>query len=517
MKYRFLAVLVCVLLSGTIATSVACDRSHDDSTPTSSQPYEIKVQYIEASSDYEYGVKAGRMYAGMIKLLPSILPDQLANMGMPSLSPDHIEYVKTYYPEYLERMKGVQRATAVPPQDLMLIGAAIGSYAGCTTSASSPPATLNDDVILTWNCDLPISTKILLKDISSSPEVDAPVLFGKPLLYIRDITGHNKVFCIGIPGVLELPLINDKGLAFVGNAVSMKDDGPGLSDIEILNAVMDRSSTVEEAAELIKNSPRFTSDKASLCNLNYLFADANGGIASIEATNKYFAVKYGKETNGILAQANHHQWLDFRKTGAPNANPQPYGYRSSWIRARRMWDLLEENSGKIDLDTAMGFTRDTANGPEPGRGGYYSICRYGSRDAEEKIPDAPSLYKEDSTILAFVIQPRERVVWYCGAHPDEAPYIKIDLSEHFGKDTEKIKVQEHVMMFTPPQMPPLEEVPKEKVEKREEGISLPPIIGKIAQLPLCASSFLNISCSYCCPFDPTPCLRPIIRQLFSQR
>ena len=86
MKYKLLTVLVCVLLVGTIATSGACDLSHDDSTPTSSQPYEIKVQYIEASSDYEYGVKAGRMYAGMIKLLPSILPDQLANMGMPSLS-----------------------------------------------------------------------------------------------------------------------------------------------------------------------------------------------------------------------------------------------------------------------------------------------------------------------------------------------------------------------------------------------------------------------------------------------
>ncbi|VUT25516.1 MAG: hypothetical protein MOIL_01092 [Candidatus Methanolliviera sp. GoM_oil] len=58
----------------------------------------------------------------------------------------------------------------------------------------------------------------------------------------------------------------------------------------------------------------------------------------------------------------------------------------------------------------MGFTRDTANGPEPGKGGYYSICRYGPRDAEEKIPDALSLYKKDSTIFALVIQPRERVV-----------------------------------------------------------------------------------------------------------
>jgi hypothetical protein len=80
---------------------------------------------------------------------------------------------------------------------------------------------------------------MLLKDISSPPEVDAPILLGKSLFYIRDIAGHNKVFCLGIPGILELPLINDKGLAFVGNAVSVKDKGPGLSGIEILNKVMD--------------------------------------------------------------------------------------------------------------------------------------------------------------------------------------------------------------------------------------------------------------------------------------
>ena len=105
------------------------------------------------------------------------------------------------------------------------------------------------------------------------------------------------------------------------------------------------------------------------------------------------------------------------------------------------------------------------------------------------------------------------MVWYCGAHPDEAPYIRIDLSEYFGKDIEKIEVFSHVS-FKPPKMPPLEEVPK--VEKKtEEGMSIPPIMGKIAQLPLCASPFLNISCSYCCPFDPTPCLKPIIRQLLS--
>jgi hypothetical protein len=336
----------------------------------------------------------------------------------------------------LERLKGVQASTKVRPEQLILLGMAFNAFlgkagAGCTVSASAPPATVGDRVFLTWNLDFSYIYKMILPNLVSDPEVDEPEILGMSLFFVRDIEGHNKVFCLGIPGILEMPLLNDKGLAFVGNAVRMRDEGAGLSMVEILNKIMDQCSTVEEAAEIIKNSPRFTSSAMDLCNLNYLFGDAEGGIASVEATHQYFAVKYGKETGGILAQANHHQWLDYHKTGAASSNRQPYGYKSSWIRATRMWELLEENEGKITLEKAMSFTADTANGPEPGKGGYDSICRYGPRDSAKLIPNASSSFKEDSTLMAFVIQPKERIIWYCGAHPDEAPYMKIDVGEYF--------------------------------------------------------------------------------------
>jgi hypothetical protein len=219
-----------------------------------------------------------------------------------------------------------------------------------------------------------------------------------------------------------MPLLNDKGLTFVGNAVAMKDEGPGLSNMEILNKIMDRCSTVREAAKIIESSPRFTSSEFGPCNMNYLLGDAKGEIASVEATHQYFAVKYGKETGGILAQVNHHQWLDYNKTGAYS----PEDYVSSWTRGERMWELLRENKGEIDLELAMSFTADTANGQEPGVGGYESICRY-----KERV-DPLSHYdpSREGTCFTFVIQPKEKIVWWCGAHPDEAPYIKIDLSEY---------------------------------------------------------------------------------------
>jgi hypothetical protein len=402
------------------------------------ESYEIKVYKIKASSDLEYGEKVGRMYAPIIKLLPSFAPIGLKGMDMPLPSPEHVSYVKTDYPELFERLEGIEASTGVRPEQLILLGMAFDAFlgklgAGCTTSASAPPATIGDEVFLTWNMDFSYIAKMALPNIISSPEVDAPEMLGIPIFFIRDIKGHNKVFCLGLPGILEMPVLNDKGLAFVGNAVAMKDEGPGLSDIELINKIMDRCSTVEEAAEIIEDSPRFTSSAMSLCNLNYLFGDEKGGIASIEATHQYFAVRYGKETQGILAQANHHQWLDYHLTGAPPSNRAPYGYRSSWIRATRMWELLEENKGKITLEKAMSFTADTANGPEGDKGGYDSICRYGIRDGAEKIPEAPKLFQTDSTMFALVIQPKERIIWYCGAHPDEAPYMKIDVGAIFAQ------------------------------------------------------------------------------------
>jgi hypothetical protein len=397
--------------------------------------YKLKIGYIKASSDYEYGKKAGTVNPDITRMIYDTFSKMLKNLGIPPVSPDHVSILAKNYPEYFQRLKGVQESTGISVSKLILIGSAMSSGIGCTTSASAPPATVEGQVFLTWNVDFSYRFKQMLTDIVSAPEISAPEIKGMPIFFVRDIESHNKLFCLGIPGVLEVPILNDRWLSLVGNAVSTTDDGPGLSSFELLNKVMDRCSTVEEAVDMLENSPRFSSSAVSFANLNYLFADAQGAIASVEATHKYFAVKYGKDTNGIIGQANHHQWLDSKISGGPSKERQPKGYNKSinktcsYIRAARMWNLLEQNAGKIDLETVMSFTADTANGPEPGKGGYYSICRYGPRDTEEKIPGDPDV----GTLVAFVTQPKKRIVWYCGAHPDEAPYVMIDVAEIFGE------------------------------------------------------------------------------------
>ncbi|HIH96767.1 MAG TPA: hypothetical protein HA348_04705 [Thermoplasmata archaeon] len=92
--------------------------------------YEIKVNYIKATSDFEYGKKAGRMYAPIIKILPSVAPMGLKMMDMPLPSPDHASYLEDNYPEMLERLEGVQTSTGVKPEQLVLLGMAFNAFLG---------------------------------------------------------------------------------------------------------------------------------------------------------------------------------------------------------------------------------------------------------------------------------------------------------------------------------------------------------------------------------------------------
>jgi Acyl-coenzyme A:6-aminopenicillanic acid acyl-transferase. len=206
-------------------------------------------------------------------------------------------------------------------------------------------------------------------------------------------------------------LMNDKGLAAVINACWVREEeGGGLTRKERLSKVMETCSDVYQVVELLNSAPRFSKfgiGEDRQHQWNYLFADVNEGIASVEATHNYFAVKYGKETGGILASGNHHQFLDYNITGSWSKERKPNGYKSSWIRTGRMWDLLRENHGEIDFEKVVSFTKDTANGSAPGIGGYDSICRYEERDMTEKCPGfTPDTY-EKGTCRAMIIQPKE--------------------------------------------------------------------------------------------------------------
>jgi hypothetical protein len=396
-----------------------------------------------------------------------------------------VEALRKYYPEQLARLQGLSDAVGIDLLKVVATSIYLPPliFKGCTTGAAAPPATKDGEVYLVWSADLwafPLLFPVL--PIINIPAVLIGLvspLFGflmtiplkqllvtVPPLAVVSPPGKNEYIMLGIPLIAGIGLLNDKGLALVGNACGTSDCGDGLTAIEIPNLVMERCSAAKEAAEFIEGTERFSSSGFSLFNLNYLWGDAEGGIASVEATHNYFAVAYsGNESHfeyvngevvkttgksGILGQGNHHQYLDYHETGAPS--PGPDGYQSSWMRCARMWELLRENYGNIDLQKAESFLCDRANGPTMfgiQQGGFNSICRtefpigwidyyIGSINREYMHDGKPAwlgdlvLFGPDNCDAALVIQPKEKIIWCAAGWPTMFSFHPIYCAELLG-------------------------------------------------------------------------------------
>lgn len=423
----------------------------------------VPVTVIATASDrsdtcYEYGFGAGMENTPLYNELMKILDLSEERDAFMERAEAHAGYLREYHPELYQRYHGLAESLSADVPDVVALSLFLPAilFRGCTTSASAPPAT-DGGVYLTWNLDL-------------WPLWGLKQAITLPPLSVVSIPGKNRYMIFGVPLVAGIGLLNDKGLALVGNACGTTDDGEGLTALEISTIVMEECSNVEEAAALIEGLDRFSSSGFSLFNLNYLFADAEGGICSIEATHNYFHAAFSGQNEshtelvdgellevvgqkGMLAQGNHHQYLDFNRTGAPSSGPD--GYESSWIRANRMWDLLRENYGGIDLEKAMSFTKDRANGVSLGpfeQGGYNSICRtefplgyidyYLGSLSGKYVAGGTSAWAHDMYVLgpdqtdyAFVIEPQERIIWWAAGWPTMFDYHPIRCGELLGEGT----------------------------------------------------------------------------------
>ncbi len=410
--------------------------------------------------DYQYGFELGNSYRGMYLTvidgfwgLPLDINEEDA-MGKAAV---HIEYLEEMWPGQLSRYRGLADALGVDLLEVVVASIYLPPlvFRGCTTSASAPPAT-DGGVYLSWNLD--IWGFWGLKQLITLPP-----------LTVTAIPGKYKYITFGIPLIAGIGLLNEKGLALVGNACGTTDCGDGLTALEIPNMIMEQCSNVREAAKFAEDSERFSSSAFSLFNLNYLWADEEGGICTIEATHDFFKAAFsgpdephleyvnGKLVEqpgklGILGQGNHHQYLDYGLTGAPS--PGPDGYESSWIRATRMWDLLRENYGQIDVDKVKSFTADTENGVQIGpieQGGFNSICRtmppfgwidyyIGSLTGKYVAGDQPAILHDlvifgpDQTNWALVIEPKEKIIWWAAGWSQWFPYHPIYCAPLLGVD-----------------------------------------------------------------------------------
>jgi hypothetical protein len=298
----------------------------------------------------------------------------------------------------------------------------------CTNSFCAPPATKDGEVYLSWNMDIFGATKILRY---------------LPVIYVASFPESYKYVCFGIPILFGLGVLNEKGVSFVPTAVGIKDGGgDGLLDFEFNNLCMETCDNVSDIIKTYKTKPRYSFPGLGagiFLNYNCIWGDVEGNGVAIEHSSNHITFKYAED--GILAIANHHQFLDRNLTGSTDPNQQP-AISGSYCRLGRMWNLLKQKNGNIDLQVLKEILSDhkleiehlkNYNYEEPIDdaticGHYWNIKNY---IKERKFKKAYEAYIMGKTIMCWIIQPKKFTIWLCRGNPCNKPFLPMCFKQIF--------------------------------------------------------------------------------------
>ncbi|RJP34081.1 MAG: hypothetical protein C4536_03415 [Actinobacteria bacterium] len=332
---------------------------------------------IEAKDEYGYGYTAGRCQERLFRVVLNRAASSLNKAGAdPALThakaKRHLVMLEDRYPAQLERIGGLASALGVEPHEVVSGGMALASLSGtaCTNFTAVPPATSDAGIYVSWNLDLSPFFRLLI---------------GRMPLYIRDVAGSKPYVCMGLPVLFGVGVMNGDGLSACVNSVGAMDSGEGLTFFELNNLAMETQATVDGAVEVWRDNPREVVPGlaiAIIMNSNSIFADLGGDAAVIEHSHNHMAVEKAAGHDGVLASANHHQFLDRSLSGGadPVIEPQIAG---SYARLARMWELLDDFRGNIDPLTARMIARDHGLN-------YSTLAEFGIERSyyEERIDDA---------------------------------------------------------------------------------------------------------------------------------
>ncbi|MDD5748315.1 MAG: carcinine hydrolase/isopenicillin-N N-acyltransferase family protein [Actinomycetota bacterium] len=390
----------------------------------------VEVEVFEAKSDFDYGFIAGMerplFYRKLIGAAFSILKRIDTKVAGEFLRVYRSKIDEEVRERTEERFTGLAKAIGEERGNVRTAAGVLNGLLStqCTNFAAAPPATDDNGVYVSWNMDLAYPVRYL---------------FGRNPLFVVKIKDRKPYVAFGVPSIMTLGVLNSDGLAMVANAVGMTDSGDGLNASELNNAAMESCSTVDEVGELYEKSPRAAFEGKTLSimlNMNSIWGDAAGGIAAMEYSHNYFAFEKGER--GIIAEANHHQYLDRELTGGVDPNKQ-WAIAGSYARLGRMWELLEEYYGGINPSTARRITSDHGTNysllePFGIKREWYegpiddgTICAHywnaWSYLKKGKIVDALTILTTSCTVCQILISPRSLSVFFCYGWPCKNPHV----------------------------------------------------------------------------------------------
>ncbi len=400
------------------------------------------VNYINASSSYDYGWKVGIQFRLQYKLFSFIL--ELIKRD--EINHNYIEYqiniIKQFYPSFLKELEGLSDSTGITLERLIAARILFSELFGgaCTVTASTGVATKNNETYITQNYDTNFeyesSFRYKLFKIILIPIVRAYTwLWNRFINIARPGPQYYKYVFIGTPIISEITLLNEKGLGYGGTATRLTnnnsryiDEGPGILPYLLNRIAMRTCENVSEVANLFKNSER-CADKNKKWPHDYdydtsLWCDKNGSILAIEQTHSYIKIVYGNSTEitgapeGILWHANHHLWLDANKTGSIYPGEEGVN-NNSFYRGARARELLELNYGNITLDVCKNITRDHDKGSNENGKDSRDICRHPDKD------------DFSMTYFSWIVLPKKMTVYWTYGSPCNRKFVERDFSKIF--------------------------------------------------------------------------------------
>jgi hypothetical protein len=385
---------------------------------------ELGVNYIEASSSYGYGLKAGRLFGFQYRIINYLANSKHFKLANEEIK-KQIDSLEKYCPSTIEEFKGLSTSTHIKLERLILLQNFLESILSqeCTATASTGNATKNNETFLTQNMDLAIGPKTFVYRFIYSH------------LLVKKVPNEYSYVYWGMPIFWEKIILNEKGLALVGNDIVTTNDkdrtidrGPGISFGNWLKMVMTNCKNVSEVVPYYKGDLKPSTQAKDFSN--DVWADGEGNIMDVEMTYHYLITVFGNSTDitgtpeGILWHSNHHLWLDPYLTGSQT----PEEYPISAMRAERARELLIENYGNITVEILEGICSDHGGGFNPNKKDCGDICTH--LDSSHPIFIFPT---NVVTTKSIIIEPKSFIVYLANGPPCHTNYVKHDFSKIFGK------------------------------------------------------------------------------------
>ena len=331
------------------------------------------------------------------------LAGAVGRVGRRAIEP-HLERV---YPEQLERLRGIADGAGLPVH-LLFVAPAVelalnrAAYTrpapvaappgACTAVAVTGSRSAGGEPIIAKNFDYPPASSALHLTRVSRP---------------RGRAASIEVTKAPLAGSHEG--VNEHGLAVSYNYGHFRGRAAARVSITFLvQEVLERCATVEEALALIERRPR--AGGALL-----MLADAAGQVASVELAPDLLAVRRGE----TLIHANHAATPTMAERDVPGDAVFPRWIRPAELRGRRVHESSEERHRRAEAlvdalgaagpDDLAGILGDHGLG---GRGSDHTICRHGP------------YY---STTCAVILLPRRRAMRLLVGPPCEGRFADLSL------------------------------------------------------------------------------------------